>query len=75
MKDGHRTPDAETSSCTVVVSKESICITLPYTAVHDFDVQAADIRNAYLQAPTTERHYIFFGAEFGIEHQGTIALI
>ena len=38
-------------------------------------MQAADIRNAYLQAPTTEKHYIICGAEFGIENQGKIALI
>jgi len=58
-----------------VVSKESICITLTYAALHDFDVRAADIKNAYLQAPTTEKHYVICGAEFGIDNQGKIALI
>jgi len=75
VKDGHRTPDAESSSYAGVVSKEIIHIALTYAALHDFDVQAADIRNAYLQAPTTEKYYVICGAEFGIENQGKIALI
>ena len=38
---------------------------------------AGDIRNAYLQAPTSEKHYIICGCgpEFGDEHQGKRAII
>ena len=39
------------------------------------DVFAADIRNAYLQAPATEKHYIICCIEFGIENKGKRALI
>ena len=32
-------------------------------------------RNAYLQVPTSEKHYIICGPEFGLEHVGKRALI
>ena len=35
----------------------------------------ADIQNAYLQAPTTEKYYIIHGPEFGLENIGKIAII
>ena len=34
-----------------------------------------DILNAYLQAPSSEKHYIVCGPEFGMENVGRIALI
>jgi len=75
VKDGHRTPDPETSSYAGVVSRESIRILLTYAALLGLDVWAADIRNAYLQAPTSEKHYIICGEEFGIENVGKRAII
>ena len=36
---------------------------------------AADIRNAYLQAPTSEKHYIIRVEEFGLANKGKKALI
>ena len=39
------------------------------------DVTAADIQNAYLKAPSSEKHFIVCGTEFGLEHVGMIALI
>lgn len=38
-------------------------------------VFGADIQNAYLQAPTTEKHYIICGPEFGLENEGKKAII
>jgi len=75
VKDGHKHPSPETSTYAGVVSRESIRIMLTYAALHDMNVMAADIRNAYLQAPTSERHYIICGSEFGLEHVGKRALI
>ena len=75
VKDGHRTPDPTTSAYAGVVSRESIRIALTYAALNGIAVKAADIRNAYLQAPSSEKHYIVCGPEFGIENQGRIALI
>ena len=75
VKDGHRTPDPDSSSYAGVVSRESIRILLTHAALHGTDVMAADIRNAYLQAPTSEKHYVICGPEFGLEHVGKRALI
>lgn len=74
VKDGHRTAAPESSSYAGVVSRESIRIALTYAALHGLPVVAADIRNAYLSAPSSEKHYIICGPEFG-EHEGCVALI
>ena len=36
---------------------------------------AADVRNAYLQAPSSQKDYIVCGTEFGLENVGKVALI
>ena len=36
---------------------------------------AADVQSAYLQAPSSEKHYVVCGAEFGLENIGKVALI
>ena len=56
VKDSHKTPDLDRSTYAGVVSKEIIRIALTYAALYDLPVMAADIRNAYLQAPTSEKH-------------------
>ena len=61
VKDGHRTPYPESSSYAGVVSRESIRIFLTHAALHGVPVMAADVCNAYLQAPTSEKHYIICG--------------
>jgi len=75
VKDGHRTPDLETSSYAGVVSRESVRVLLTYAALHDIQVCAADIRNAYLSAMSSEKHYIVCGQEFGLENEGRVAII
>ena len=50
--DAHKTPDAEESTYAGVVSRESVRIVFLYTALNGLDVFSADIRNAYLQAPS-----------------------
>ena len=75
VKDGHRTPDPTTSNYAGVVSRESVRIAFTYAALNGLDVFAADVQNAYLQAPTSEKHYIICGDEFGIEHRGKVAII
>ncbi len=75
VKDGHKTPDSLTSSFTGVVSCDSIHITLTHAALLGLPVLGADIRNAYLQAPSLEKHYIICGLEFGIENEGRVGLI
>ena len=73
--DGHKTPDATISTFAGVVSRESVRIILTYSALNGLDVCACDIRNAYLQAPSSRKDYIICGLEFGLEHVGKVALI
>ena len=58
-----------------VVSRESVRIAFTYAALNGVDICAADIRNAYLQAPSSCKDYIICGPEFGIENVGKVALI
>jgi len=48
-----------------VVSRESVRIALTYAALYDLDVYAADVQNAYLQAPSSEKRWTIAGPEFG----------
>jgi hypothetical protein len=49
--DGHNVPTPEGSTYAGVVSRESVRLALNYAAL--MEVCAADIRNAYLQAPSS----------------------
>ena len=61
VKDGHQTPDLDDNKYAGLVLRESVRITLTYAVLHQTDVLAADIRNAYLRDPTSEKHYIVCG--------------
>jgi hypothetical protein len=73
--DGHRTPDPIGSTYAVVVFRHGIRIAFTYAAFNGVDVFAADIGNAYLQAPSSQKDFIVCGPEFGIENVGKVALI
>jgi hypothetical protein len=73
--DGHKTPNPIGSTYAGVVSRESVRIALTYAALNGLDVQAADIKNAFLQAPSSQKDYIICGPEFGLENAGKVALI
>jgi len=73
--DGHLTPEPETSNYAGVVSRESVRIAFTYAAMMGLPVMAGDIKNAYLQAPTSEKHYIICGEEFGEANVGKKAII
>ena len=60
---GHKTPDPIGSTYAGVV------------ALNDLNVFAANIQNAYLQAPSSQKDYIICGPEFGVENIGQTALI
>jgi hypothetical protein len=74
FKDGRKTPVPTTSSFTGVVSRESIRIALTYAAMLGLPVIGGNIKNAYLQAPSSEKHFIVWGPEFGVENVGRVAL-
>ena len=65
--DGHQCTDPDGSTYAGVVSRDSVRIALTYAALNDLDVCAADIRNAYLQAPSSQKDYITCGPEFGLK--------
>ena len=62
---GCRTADPEGSTWAGVVSRETVRIALTYAALNDLDVMAADILNAYLTAPTSQKLWTKCGPEFG----------
>ena len=73
--DGHKTPSVTGSTYAGVVSRESVRIAFTYAALNGLEICAADIRNAYLQAPSSQKDYIVCGPEFGLENVGKVALI
>ena len=75
VKDGHKTPQSDLSTYAGVVSREGVHIDLTYDAFNGLPVCGCDIQNVYLQAPASEKHYIIFGPEFGLENQGKRAII
>ena len=58
VKDGHCTPDPKESNYAGVVSRYNVRIVLTYASLHDVDVTAVNIKNAYLQALSSEKHYV-----------------
>ena len=73
--DGHKTSKPAHSTYAGVVSRESVRIALTQAALNDIPVWSADILNAYLQAPSSEKYWIVCGPEFGLENEGKRALI
>ena len=53
-----------------VVSSETVCISLTYAALYGLDKWAADITNAFVQAPMTEKYWVEYGPEFGSDNIG-----
>ena len=70
-----KSPDPEGSTYVGVVSREIVRIALTYAPSMDLMSFAADIRNAYLQVPSSCKNYIICGPEFGLENEGKVALI
>ena len=68
-------PDPMGSTFAGVVSRESIWIAFTYIVLNGLDILAANIRNAYLQAPSSQRDYIICGPKFGIENVEHVVLI
>jgi hypothetical protein len=71
---GHTTNTPHAMMYASVVSRESVIIDLTLAALNDFNVKMADIENAYLTAPITEKIWTVLGPEFG-DDAGKRALI
>ena len=61
VKDGHLTKGPVDSNYAGVVSWEIVQIAFTYAALNGLNVCAGDIKSAYLQAPSSKKHYIIFG--------------
>jgi hypothetical protein len=73
--DGHKTANPIGSTYAGVISRESVRIAFTYAALNGVDICAADIRNADLQALSSQKDYIICEAEFGLENVPKSALI
>ena len=62
---GHMTEAPKDTTFSSVVSRDSVRIMFTVAALNDLKVLAADVQNAYLNAPTKEKVYCIAGPEFG----------
>jgi hypothetical protein len=67
---GHQTDPPKDMTYSSVISRDSIRIAFLVTALNDLDVLAANIQNAYLNAPTSKKVYTITGLEFGASNVG-----
>ena len=59
VKYGHKTSEPDQYTYAGVVSRDSVRIALIYAAFNRIGVMAADINNAYLQDPSSDKHYLY----------------
>jgi len=62
---GHKVDTPAHLTYATVVSRETVRIALTIAALHDLEVKASDIQNAYLTAPCAEKIWTTLGPEFG----------
>lgn len=62
---GHWTEASSQLTYSSVVTRESIRIAFLIAALNELDILAADVGNAYLQAPAREQVHTTAGPEFG----------
>ena len=72
---GHQTDLPKESTFSSVVSRDSMQIAFTIVALNNLKILAADVQNAYLNAPTKEKLYTIAGLEFGHENKGRPAII
>ena len=58
VANGAKNPNLKTSSYSGVVPRETVHITLTYGALNGLNVMSADIQNAYLQTPISEKYLL-----------------
>jgi hypothetical protein len=58
---GHTTDTPHAMTYASVFTRESVIIALNLPALNDLDVKMADIENAYLTAPLTEKVWTMLG--------------
>ena len=75
MKDGQKTQNPENSTSAGILSRESVRIALLGASLNGLSVCACDIQHAYLQVPSSEKHYVICGPEFGLDNIGKTVII
>jgi hypothetical protein len=71
---GHTMEAPKTLTCASVASRESVRIVLTMAALNNLEVKAADVRNACLSAPVSEKIWTRLGREFGSDC-GKVAIV
>ena len=59
VKDGHVTPEPDQSTFSGFLSRESVRVSLNYATTNDLTIYTCNAQNHYLQAPYSEKHYVF----------------
>jgi hypothetical protein len=72
---GHWTEAPTQLTYSSVVTRESVCIAFLIAALNDLDILAADVGNAYLQAPARKKVHTTAGPEFGPHNVGKTVII
>ena len=72
---GHTTETPKTLTYASVVGRETVRLALTLAALNDLEVKAADIMNAYITAPVTEKIYTVLGSEFGADAGKTAIIV
>jgi hypothetical protein len=72
---GHQMDPTKEMVYASVISRDSVRFTFLLAALNDLDILAADVQNAYLNAPTTEKVYTTAGEEFGADKKGRPLII
>ena len=71
---GHMTHTLDAITYSSVVTRESVHIMLAMVALHDLEVRAADLLNAYVMAPNHDKIWTVLGPELG-DNAGKSAII
>ena len=74
MTNGHLTDPPAALTYSSVISQDTVCIALTLAALNGLNVMTADIQNTYIQALTSEKHYVICRCEFS-DNMGKRALI
>jgi len=67
---GHWTDAPDSITYSSVVMRDSVRMGFLLAALNDLDILAADVGNAYLQAPAREKVHTTAGPEFGPHNDG-----
>ena len=65
VADGYMTDQPKDMTYVTIVSRESVRLSFLAAALNDLDILSADIQNAYLEAQTCEKLWVWAGKEFG----------